>query len=417
MRLAKLLAPAAVAAMTAACFATLPARAEKPVPAAAIELSTANNQFGFELLKRLHKDGENTFISPTSIGMALQMTSRGAKGDTLAEMNQTMHVEKLAVGDANRALIGALSGRDDVKLKIGNSIWADPAKLNLNREFADTVESEFDAEISSVSFADSGTKDRINTWVSDATEKKIPKLIEDLDAATVCVLVNAIYFKGDWTVKFDKEKTAKADFTLADGSKLPVMMMHSARKGEWRYTDNDDVQVVALPYGPAGDPEVPGTEPKVHMWLVVPKAGKTLDDVVSGMTSEKFAALRIAAYHRPGTIALPRFAMKFKKELQDDLPAMGMKSAFDSSKADFSGFEDQPAGRGKLFISRVIHEAVIELDEEGTEAAAATAVVMERGSAPRNFTVTCDKPFLLAITDEKTGSVMFVGTVYKPDSK
>src|SRR5690606_11092733 len=154
---------------------------------AARDVSGANNQFGFELFKRLHKEGANTFISPTSISTALQMTSRGAKGDTLAEMNTTMHVEKLEVGQANRDLKDALSGRDDVKLAVANSVWADPSRITLNQEFCGKVQAEFDADFESVSFADPKTRETINGRFSDKTEKMIPELLNNdiSGAATV----------------------------------------------------------------------------------------------------------------------------------------------------------------------------------------------------------------------------------------
>ncbi|MBZ0136228.1 MAG: serpin family protein [Planctomycetes bacterium] len=384
-----------------------------PAPEPAKKLSAANNEFGFDLLRHLHKDGENTFLSPTSIGMALQMTSRGAKGETLSEMNETMHVGALEVGDANRKLLDALSGRDDVKLNVANAIWADPANLNLNKNFATDVSKQFDAEIDAISFSDPKTKDVINTWISDKTEQKIPEMLKELDPSIVALLANAIYFKGDWTYKFDKEKTEKADFTRADGSTQKVSMMQSG-KLELRYAENDDVQIVALPYGPAAvKKEQPGPLSEVYMWLIVPKEGKSLDSIVSGLTSAEFQKLKNSATRIKGTVELPRFKMKYRKELQDDLPKLGMVQAFHNGKADFSGFESD--NRRGLYISKVIHEAIIEVNEEGTVAAAATVVTMSKGAPPRSFSVRCDKPFLLAIADDHTGSIMFIGTVYQPE--
>ena len=414
MRIAQVLVPVAVVALVVACLSA-PTAAETPAPEEAKKLSVANNEFGFDLLKHLHKDGDNTFLSPTSIGMALQMTSRGARGDTLKQMNETMHVGDLEVGDANRKLLDALSGRDDVKLNVANAIWADPAKLNLNKEFAAEVSRQFDAEIDAISFSDPKTKDVINDWISDKTEKKIPEMLKELDPAVVALLANAIYFKGDWTYKFDKEKTTKADFTRADGSTQPVQMMKSDRL-KLRYTETDDVQIVALPYGPAAEEGEPGSQPKVSMWLVVPKEGKSLNDVVGTLNSETFQGWQKKASPIKGTVELPRFKMKYRKELQNDLPKLGMVDAFDGNKADFTGFETSPAKPGRLFISKVIHEAIIEVNEEGTVAAAATVVEMERTSAqPRTFKVRCDRPFMLAIADDHTGSIMFVGTVYQPE--
>lgn len=375
-------------------------KSERTTTQAARDVSGANNAFGFDLFKRLHKEGANTFISPTSISTALQMTSRGAKGDTLAEMNTTMHVEKLEVGQANRDLKDALSGRDDVKLAVANSIWADPSRITLNQEFCGKVKAEFDAEFESVSFADPKTRETINGWISDKTEKMIPELLKNDISGAVTVLVNAIYFKGNWTHKFDKAKTTDAEFKLADGTTAPIKLM--SNKEEYNYAENDDLQLIGMPYG---------ADKTIKMWVLLPKQGKSLDEMVKGLDAAKFAQLRERAWERDGTIKLPRFKMRFSDELAADLDALGMKKAF-TSDADFSGFEEGEGG--ELFITKVIHEAVIDVNEEGTEAAAATAVIMERGMPPKPFTMVCDRPFLVVIADDVTGSILFMGTVYKP---
>lgn len=377
--------------------------AEKKQPTAgksAKELSNANNQFGFDALQQIHKEGKNTFISPTSIGMCLQMVSRGAKGDTLKEMNDTMHVDKLNVGQANRELLDALSNRDDLKLNLANSVWVNPNVLTLNRDYADKVQKEFDAQIEARNFAESTTLEEINRWVSDRTNEKIPELLKELSPEAAAVLVNAIYFKGEWSMKFDKEKTKEVDFSAADGTKSKVQMME--RKDEYRYAQLDDAQLIALDYG---------ADRNMCMWVMLPGQDKSLDTLVSNLDDKSFKAATQRAWEREGTIRLPRFKMKFRRELRDDLTAMGMKLAF-TGDADFSGFEgDEP---GKLFISKVIHESFIEVNEEGTEAAAATAAVMERGMPPKPFSMTCDRPFLIAIQDNVSGSILFLGTVYAP---
>ena len=375
--------------------------AEKKQPTAgksAKELSRANNQFGFEVLKQVHEEGKNTFISPTSIGMCLQMVTRGAKGDTLKEMNDTMHVSKLEVGQANRELLDAMSDREDLKLNLANSVWVNPNMLTLNRDYADKVQKDFDAQIEARDFADPATLEEINGWVSDRTNKKIPELLKDLSPDAAAVLVNAIYFKGEWTLKFDKEKTKEADFTAADGKAAKVQMMEN--EDEYRYMQTDDAQWIALDYG---------ADRKLSMWVMLPNQGKKLDTLVKKLDTMSFQTATERAWEREGTIRLPRFKMKFRKELQDDLKTMGMKKAFQAD-ADFSGFVE--GKDGKLFISKVIHESFIEVNEEGTEAAAATAVVMEKGMPPAPFNMTCDRPFLVAIQDKVSGSILFLGTVY-----
>jgi len=311
-----------------------------------------------------------------------------------------MHVGKLEVGQANRELLNAMSNRDDLKLNLANSVWVNPNVLTLNRDYADKVQKEFDAQIESRNFADSATLEEINGWVSDRTNKKIPELLKDLSPDAAAVLVNAIYFKGEWTLKFDKKKTKESDFTAADGTTGKVQMMEN--EDEYRYMQTDDAQWIALDYG---------ADRKLCMWVMLPNKGKSLDTLVQKLETMSFQSATERAWEREGTIRLPRFKMKFRKELQDDLKAMGMKKAFQAD-ADFSGFVE--GKDGKLFISKVIHESFIEVNEEGTEAAAATAVVMEKGMPPKPFSMTCDRPFLIAIQDNVSGSVLFLGTVYDP---
>jgi serine protease inhibitor len=371
--------------------------ADGPVPA----LSSANNAFGMDMLRRLHEDGKNTFMSPTSIGMALQMTSIGARGETLNEMRTVMQLGEIDTGKANRELLSALSGREAVTLRVANSIWADPDRIQLNRAFADELQRQFDARIDAVSFADPATVAVINRWVADRTEQKIPKLFERLERDTVAVLVNAIYFKGDWTDPFEKEQTKDAEFTLANGEKISVKMMN--RRGSYRYTENEEAQIVALPYG---------KDKQMSMWVVLPRQGKSLDSVVKGLTTEKLSEWQKAAGSQTVVLGLPRFKMKFRKELKHDLAEMGMPTLF-SDRADLSGLEE---GSGRnLYVSQVIHEAIIEVNEEGTVAAAATGVAIGRTSVPRHYVMTCDRPFFLAIQDDRTGSILFMGTVYKPE--
>ncbi|MCA8935075.1 MAG: serpin family protein [Planctomycetes bacterium] len=362
-------------------------------------LAVANNQFGFEMLKQLHKEGSNTFISPTSIGMALQMTSLGAKGDTLTQMNDTMHVGKLNVGKCNSELLSAFGLHNDLKLNLANSVWVNPNQITLNRDFADGVQKQFDAQIETREF-NAETLNEINGWVADRTEQKIPKLLTDLSPDAAAVLINAVYFKGDWTQKFDKEKTKEADFTLSDGSTRKVQLMSS--KSDYYYAETADAQWISLDYG---------KDKSMRMWVMLPKPDKSLDSLVKTLDSSNFKAATERCWEKEGTIKLPRLKMKFRKEIQDDLADMGMKKPF-TAAADFSAFVGDE--HSKLFISKVIHEAVIEVNEEGTEAAAATAVVMEKGAPARPFSMICDRPFLLAIEDVMSGSILFAGTVYDP---
>lgn len=367
------------------------------------KLSAANDDFGFDVFKQLHKEGQNTFISPTSIGMCLQMTSRGAAGDTQSEMEEVMGVKGFEnIGASNSALMGELSRSESVTLNIANSVWYHQSGIVLDDEFVNEVKKQFDAEIAGRDFADPTTLSEINGWVSKKTQGKIPNLLSDLSPEAVTVLVNAIYFKGDWTIKFDKEKTKEADWHSADGTSKKIQLM--SNKDEYRYHETDDAQVIGLAYGKLE---------KKRMWVVLPKEGNTLDDLVTDLDEQKFSNWKKSAWKREGTIELPRFKMKFKKNIKPDLQALGMKKCFEGD-ADFSAMEEGEGGQ--LFIGKVIHEAIIEVNEEGTVAAAATAVEMQRGMPPKPFTVRCDRPFLLVIEDSITGSNLFVGTVYDPQN-
>jgi serpin B len=394
-----------IAAAALLAMATLDARHPPPqarkVSASALALSSANNEFGFDLLHKLHRNGDNTFLSPTSIGMALQMASRGASGATLAEMQKAMHAGGFDVAAANRELIPSLATRDSVKLNIGNSVWVDPARLVLDTAFAAGVGADFRGEIIARDFRDPATVGAVNAWISDKTAGKIPRMLSQLKADTVMLIVNAIYFKGEWTRKFDKTRTREADFHLAGGATKRLPMMEDT--SEYRYAESPDLQLVALPFG---------KDANVEMWIALPRSATALDAFVRGLDETSWNSRRQRASSRPGTVRIPRFTVRFKSSLNDSLGALGMKLAF-TTDADFGKFGRSPIG--PVYVSEVLHEAVIEANEEGAEAAAATVVsTLAESIPPPPFEMTCDRPFLLMITDSVTGSVLFVGTVYNP---
>ena len=393
-----------IAAAALLAMATLDAGRPAPqvkASAPVLALSRANNEFGFDLLHKLHRNGENTFLSPTSIGMALQMASRGASGATLAEMQKAMHGGGFDVAAANRDLIPSLTRRDSVKLNIGNSIWVDPARLLLDKAFAAGLNADFQGEIIVRDFKDPATVVAANKWISDKTAGKIPKMLSELRPEAVMLIINAIYFKGEWTRKFDKTLTRDTDFHLASGGTKRVSMMEDS--SAYRYAESPDLQLVALPFG---------TDENVEMWIALPRSAAALDAFVRGLDETSWKARRERADSRQGTVRLPRFKVRFKSSLNDSLGALGMKLAF-TREADFRKFGSSPIG--SVYISDVLHEAVIEANEEGAEAAAATVVGFAADSLPPPpFDMTCDRPFLLMITDRPTGSMLFVGTVYNP---
>ncbi|MCB9933514.1 MAG: serpin family protein [Planctomycetes bacterium] len=407
-RLSTLCAALATALLAGSFYAGGVSAGEKEkhvqAPEAAMKLAKADNAFGLKLFKKLHKDGHNTFISPTSIATAVQMAGQAAAGDTRAEMDKAMELEGIDALASNKALMAELESRQGVKLAIANSIWADPSRISMNDAYVKEVQEYFDSEARVENFSDPKTLDVINGWISDKTNKLIPNMLDRISADTVSYLINAIYFKGDWTDKFKKENTKDADFHLADGSSKQVKLM--SRKDEIKYAEDDKAQIACLPYGKDGNSA---------MWIVLPKEGTSLDALVTGLSDEQLKGWQNRAWEREGTIKLPRFKLRYKETLNDCLQGVGIVKAFDVGQADFKRMGESKLG--PIFIGRVLHEAVVIVNEDGTEAAAATIVEMKAGGMPpKPWVMTCDRPFLFFITDEPTGAILFMGTCYNPDN-
>jgi len=382
------------------------AQEKKPAPVASKDakaLASADNDFGLKLFRELHKDGENTFISPTSIAIAMHMCRQGATKESHVEIDKAMGLANLDVAKANRELIDSLSSREGVKLNIANSLWADPKRVTMNDAYVKEVADSFDALARTADFSDPKTVDLINDWISGKTNKLINNMLDEIPAEAIAYLINAIYFKGDWTAKFDKAKTKDADFHHADGTKETVKMM--SRKAEYVYGSNDDCQFIKLPYG---------KDEQAAMWVALPAAGTSLDKLVSRLDAAVIKGWQDNAWESEGTFKLPRFELRYKKTLNDSLDAIGVWQPYKA--ADFAHMGHSPLG--PIEISRVLHEAVVIVNEEGTEAAAATIVEMKAESMPAEpWVMTCDRPFLFVITDEPTGAILFIGTCYDPESK
>jgi serpin B len=285
-------------------------------------------------------------------------------------------------------------------------LWADPERIKLNQAYASEVEEYFDSVARTANFSDPKTVKVINDWISEKTEKLITDMLDEIPKETVAYLINAIYFKGDWTDKFETKHTKDADFHLSDGTTKRVKLM--SRDDDIVYGEDSDAQFAKLPYG---------KDKQAAMWVVLPKSGKTLDSLVSTLDAAKVDKWRQGSWERGGVLKLPRFTMRYKQNLNDSLKAAGIKRAFDADQADFTRMGETKFN--KIFISRVLHEAVVIVNEEGTEAAAATIVEMGCGGGmpPKRFNMTCDRPFLFVITDEPTGAILFIGTCYNPESE
>lgn len=385
-------------------------------PAAQQELATDDASFAADLYARVAtNDSDNVFFSPYSISVALAMTYNGAQGETAQQMASAMHFS-LPVDQLNGALDSvdlALASRKNAlgpdgntvkgfELNVADSLWADKT-LAIAQPFVDTLGVDYGASLRLVDFlhAPDPARVAINGWVSDQTSSKIQDLIPqgDVDASTRLVLVNAIYFDAGWASPFDASLTHGETFTHADGTTSQTTMMTQTLEAS--YGQGDGWQAVELPY--VGN--------QTSMVVVVPDAGQlaSVEKSLSGDEIQSmFSSLSAGA---SVTLTLPKFEIKGASiSLKQQLQAMGMVDAFDATKADFSKMASEP-----LFIGDVVHQAFVDVDEKGTEAAAATAVVMLGSAAPsKQVTLDANRPFLFFIRDVPTNTVLFMGRVAAP---
>jgi serpin B len=360
-------------------------------------LTGANTDFAFRLYKQLNQaDGQgNIFFSPASISLALAMTYNGAAGETQRAMADTMGIHALelnALNGANAALLSILRNPDPkVIIGMANSLWA-ANHASLKDDFVQRNNEFYDADVTRLDFSKPEATETINAWVAEKTNDRIQKLLKPLPASTPLVLVNALYFNGSWTTSFDKEKTRDANFQLEDGSTKTVPMMYLSKK--LASYAGDDFTAVRLPYG----------EDRLSMYVFVPEMG--MEAFSAKLTPDNWDLWLNSFSEQEVDVYLPKFKAEFKLDLKETLTDMGMGVAF-TADADFSGMTPG----GGWWISQVVHQANIEVHEEGTEAAAATAVVMNE-SMP--FTLRADRPFFIAIRDDLTGSILFMGAINDP---
>jgi serine protease inhibitor len=369
------------------------------------KLVESSNLFGFNLMQEVVglSDGGNVFISPLSVSFALGMTYNGARTTTEEGMRSALQYGDLTADEINqsyRDLIDLLCGLDPkVTMEIANSIWiregfeALQAFIDVNRTF-------FDAVVEALDFASPGAADVINAWVDENTHGKIEEIVEDpIDAMTVMFLINAIYFKGNWTTEFDPADTQAAPFHAPSGD-TSVQMMHL--HAELPYMQTDAFEAVNMPYG----------DGLFSMTVLVPKEGQSVYDLV-GSLGANWSAWAAGFAVEEGYLWMPRFELEYETSLNDVLKALGMELAFSESMADFSGINPDH----QLFISNVKHKTYVKVNEEGTEAAAVTSVEVGVTSAPEGFYLRVDRPFLFLIHDAHSQALLFVGKIVDPPSE
>lgn len=395
--------------------ATAPAEGG-PRPVARGEISPAlvdaNNRFGLKLFANL-RDADaagNVFISPASVAIALAMTYNGAGGETQQAMARALELNGLSLDEVNQsyaALLQTLATADPkVTLSIANSLWG-RQDVAFRQDFLARVRLFYEAEVSALDFSDPTTVDTINAWVNEKTNRKIPRILDRISDDAILFLINAIYFKGAWVKAFDPQLTREQPFILSDGSQKQVPMM--SRSGEFRYLRGEDFQAVSLPFG------APDTESRFSMLVFLPDPSSSLDALTGRLTAEQWAMWMAQFGLAEGFLAMPRYTLEYEAGLNGALIALGMGVAFDPQQADFGPMVDfRPEN---VFISSVMHKTFIEVNEEGAEAAAVTSVEMGVTSVreqPERFTMIVERPFLVAIRDDQSGAVLFIGAIVAP---
>ncbi len=390
-----------------------PVSSEPPreLRAAEKHLVESDNRFGIKLFREINAQEENDkniFISPLSVSMALGMTYNGADESTKEAMEKTLELSGLTVQEINESyegLIELLIGLDrKVKFQIANSIWYRQS-LSFEEEFINLCKAYFNAEVSGLDFNDPGASKIINSWVDRNTSGKIEKIVDDvIDPYTVMFLINAIYFKGTWTYEFDKKLTSDDQFNLPDGSKSPCKMM--VQEGDFQYFETDDFQVIDLPYG----------DERFSMTIFLPKPQVDVDYLVEQLDQESWDHWTNSFSKRAVKLFFPRFTLKYDITLNDVLGALGMGIAFDPYQADFTRMHKG----GGLFISGVKHKTFVDVNEEGTEAAAVTSVEMAQTSAggpSGSIIMRVDRPFMFVLRENHSQTMLFIGKIVEPGSE
>jgi serpin B len=358
-----------------------------------------------ELLREVDEghteDQPNTVISPLSASMALGMALEGADGETFTEMQDVLGFQGMSRDEINASYAGLmdllLTLDPEVELGIANSAWSRDGFPFTNQYF-DAITQYFSARVEELDFSDPGAKDVINQWVKDQTHGRIDEIIDGISPLDILFLINAVYFKGDWTTQFKKADTHPAVFHKEDGTTTEVPMMSGAIPDVGAAWVEGGRQIAELPYGGQA----------FGMVLVLPAPSETVTDLLDDLNTTVWQGWMDALHLEEVVVRMPKFELEWDGLLKEPLEAMGMTRAFDPALSDFSRLTTAP----DAYISSVRQKTYMRVDEEGTEAAAATSVGVGIVSAPPSITV--DRPYLLAIRERLSGSVLFLGVIRDP---
>lgn len=361
--------------------------------------TTAVLDLGFRLVRHLaaRSAGQNVFISPVGIMLALGMLASGARGETAQAAVATLG---MGVNRTNalaaRLMADAASSAPGAAIRIANGVWHHRG-LTVDAAYAEALRSHYDAVVRGLDYDDPSALTSVNAWASQATFGLIPHVLASLDRSTPLYLVNTTAFDGTWTEPFSPQETTPAPFTRADGSRLTVPMMSQK---EWhQYVETERFQMVRRPYG-AG---------QVAMYVILPEEHADLDDLLAHLTPANWCAWLETLHEQEGTLKMPRFRADSRTSLLPALAAIGPGAALSDPVADLSGIAEGLRGP----ILDAVHTGVVEVDEAGTRAAAATTF-HTGGRGPARFLMTVDRPFCIVIRDERSGMPLFVGTISEP---
>jgi len=377
-------------------------------------LNTGNRAFALDLYQAVRSDNGNLFFSPYSISLALAMTYGGARSTTAQQMDDTLHFslpdEQIHAGfNALNLELANRAEETDVspgfKLNIANSAWIQYDRP-IEQDYLDLLAENYAASLYLTDYASDpdGSRQAINDWVSQETEGKIEDLVPAgaIDIMTRLVLANAIYFNAAWQNTFSQDLTENAPFYLIDGTQVSVPMMTQLGPKSYGYTAGENYKAVELPY----------SDGQLSMVIMMPNDGD-FEVFEANLTTESLAEILGNLRNHQVELKMPKFRIESEFGLSNALQQMGMSAAFDPQSADFSGID----GTKDLFISDVVHKAFVDVDEEGTEAAAATAVIIGVTSMPvTELQLTIDHPFIFLIQDKPTGTILFLGRVLNPES-
>lgn len=371
----------------------------------AARLIEANNDFGFEMFGHVYseeKSAENIMVSPLSVSLALAMTYNGAKNETKTAIEKALKVYGLSPADINTSyfdLVNALKSLDQkVLLEIANAIYY-RKNFEVENSFIKTNQQYYNAEISSLDFSSPNALKIINGWVAEKTHNKIETILDEIKPSQVMFLLNAIYFKGIWTKEFNKKSTEQKPFYLEDGSTIQTETMQ--RTDTLPYTSNALFSAIQLSYGKGN----------YNMYVFLPEYKKNLKDIIDQLNSDNWQTwMKSFSLTQNVDIKFPKLKYEYEIKLNDILTEMGMGVAF-TGAADFTGINRD----GGLYIDYVKHKTFIDVNEEGTEAAAVTIVAIDKTSVgPQKIAFYLNRPFIYAITEKSTGAILFMGTVTNP---